>query len=340
MLILLLLLVINIIIINSYINKNINQYNHYKKPKPLITLYSSSNDIDSSIQNMVRNDVLSKAEEEINKANDNPNNNAIKSTTAKSKRAKDMIKTAREKSGYVFKKKGDYEEYDVPYIDKPMWFRLSVRKTSEQSLCDKFLGMKEEDPRWNRIIEDTFFPQSPFYALNKGKVVMKGRPLVPGVVYLKTIMRPEIADVIENINGIYGFAKSPQQLILPLPEDEGEELEGVKIQWEGRKLNEDMARLKKDEYVSVVDGTHTGKYGILMGAKSGKLEVCIRNDGYKDDWDVFDASELRYLSEPPEKKWKEMTAKEAVESLMAKDPQNAYLKALKKVTSLRHNNYN
>jgi hypothetical protein len=149
----------------------------------------------------------------------------------------------------------------------------------------------------------------------------------------------DIADAIENINGIYGFFKTPQQLILPLAEDEGLDLETVKITWENRKMDEDMARLKKDEYVSIVGGTHKGKYGILMGAKSGKLEVCIRNDGYKDDWDVFEASELRYLQEPPEKKWKEMTAKEAVESLMAKDPQNAYLRALKKVQLyIYHNN--
>lgn len=54
--------------------------------------------------------------------------------------------------------------------------------------------------------------------------------------------------------------------------------------------------MKKEEYVSVVSGRWEGRYGILMGAKNGKLEVCLRSE-YKDDWDVFKAEELRYLAE-------------------------------------------
>ena len=325
------ILLILLITINSIICYNMKIINNRYKYQSL--KYCNMNDddnIDSSVlDNMIRTDILTKAEEEMKK--DDKKGDKTK-TVKKSTKAKDLIIAARERSGFIFKKKGDPEEYDVPYIeDNPRWFRLSVRKTSEQSVADKFLDMKKEDRRWDKIIYDSFYPQSPYFTLTKGKVIMKGKPLVPGVVYVKTIMTPEIADAIENINGIYGFFKTPQQLILPLAEDEGLDLETVKITWENRKMDEDMARLKKDEYVSIVGGTHKGKYGILMGAKSGKLEVCIRNDGYKDDWDVFEASELRYLQEPPEKKWKEMTAKEAVESLMAKDPQNAYLRALKKV---------
>jgi hypothetical protein len=87
--------------------------------------------------------------------------------------------------------------------------------------------------------------------------------------------------------------------------------------------------MKKDEYVSVVSGPKKGRYGILMGAKNGKLEVCIRSE-YKDDWDTFDFDQLRYLADPPEKKWMLLTPKEALESLMAKDPYNPTVKAFKK----------
>ena len=324
--------------IDSYNNKIINNRRKYQ-----LLRYGSTNDdnnLDSSVlDNMVRADRLSKLEEEMGiVATKGDKTKAAKKNT----KAKDLIKSARERSGFIFKKKGDYEEFDVPYIeDNPRWFRLSVRKNSEQSIANTFLHMKKDDPRWNKIIDDSFFPQSAYFTLTKGKVNMKGKPLVPGVVYVKTIMTPDIADAFENINGIYGFFKTPQQLILPLTEDEGTDLEAIKLKWEARQMDADMATLKKDEYVTIVNGAHKGKYGILMGAKSGKLEVCIRNEGYKDDWDVFEASELRYLPEPPEKKWKEMTAKEAVESLMAKDPQNAYLKALKKVAFYHiHNNIN
>ena len=50
--------------------------------------------------------------------------------------------------------------------------------------------------------------------------------------------------------------------------------------------------------MSIVSGPHAGKYGIVMGCKNGKLEICIRSD-YKDDWDVIEVHDCRYLAEPP-----------------------------------------
>jgi len=40
-----------------------------------------------------------------------------------------------------------------------------------------------------------------------------------------------------------------------------------------KALSPELLKMKKEEYVTVVSGPHKGKYGILMGAKKGRLEV-------------------------------------------------------------------
>jgi transcription antitermination factor NusG len=178
---------------------------------------------------------------------------------------------------------------------------MVVRKNSEKKFVDYFLELKEKDPNWKGVIADAFYPQSS-YVRFKGKVLhMASKPMVPGLIYLKTIMGPDIADDLEGIKNVYGFTKNAAGLVLPLSHEEGKNLEQMRERT-GQDLDPDVLKMKKDEYVTVIDGRHKGRYGILIGAKGGRLEVCLRSD-YKDEWDVFDARELRYLAEPPEKKW-------------------------------------
>ena len=151
--------------------------------------------------------------------------------------------------------------------------------------------------------------------------------MIPGLLYIKTKMGPDVADELEKVQGIYGFTKTSDGIVVPLGEEEANQLESMKNK-DRQDLTPDIKKIKKEEYVSVVSGEHAGRYGIVMGAKAGKIEVCLRSE-YKDDWDVFNVFDLRYLDKPPEKKWKEMTAKEAVESLMAKDPKSPTIKSLK-----------
>ena len=94
------------------------------------------------------------------------------------------------------------------------------------------------------------------------------------------------------------------------------------------RLSSDAQMIKKNAYVSIIRGEHAGKYGIVIGAKGGKLEVCLRSE-YRDDWDVFNINDIKYLHSPPEKNWQTLTAKEAVENLMAKNPKSPTIKSLR-----------
>lgn len=134
--------------------------------------------------------------------------------------------------------------------------------------------------------------------------------------------------------GIYGFSKrfteeGKESFVRPLLGEEEIEHEEWMAADGGLKLTEDQMQMRREGYVSIVSGPKAGRYGILMGARNGQLEVCIRSD-YKDDFQLLDINDLRHLPEPPEKNWKTMTAKEAVESLMAKDPKSPTIRALRK----------
>ena len=69
--------------------------------------------------------------------------------------------------------------------------------------------------------------------------------------------------------GIYGFTKTINGIVVPLNEEEANQLETM-MNKPRADLNPELKMIKKEEYVSVVSGEHAGKYGIVMGSKSGK----------------------------------------------------------------------
>jgi transcription antitermination factor NusG len=178
-----------------------------------------------------------------------------------------------------------------------------VRKASEKKLCELFAGPNSAlDAKWSKIVIDAYYPQSPYIGFKGKNIELKVKPMIPGLLYLKTKMGPDVADELEKVQGIYGLTKTSDGIVMPLGENEASQLETMKNK-ERQDLTPDLKRIKKEEYVSVVSGEHTGRYGIVMGAKAGKIEVCLRSE-YKDEWDVFNVFDLRYLEKPPEKKWK------------------------------------
>lgn len=240
---------------------------------------------------------------------------------------REVSKDPRDFSGYRFR--DEEGQYDVPFIDEAMWFRLQVRKSSEKRFCENILELsKDQDSKWYGVVENAFYPRDEYPRFKGNQLTYSIKALIPGLVYIKTKMNYEIADDIESFNNVYGFSKTRSGIVLPLPKNEAGSLEDIAVRSE-KQMDEKYSLLKKDEYVSIVNGPHEGKYGILQGTKKGKLEVILRGD-YKDEWDLFDLKEVEYLENPPEKKWNEMSAKEAIESLMAKDPYNPTIKALKK----------
>jgi hypothetical protein len=174
----------------------------------------------------------------------------------------------------------------------------------------------------------------------KGKTLThKSRAMMPGVLYVKMRMSPEIAQLIEDMPTVYTISRSRDGFVIPLSDEEGNTLEGIALRKsdivESIEDHKDFDLIKKDEYVSIINGVHMGKYGIVHGTRRGKLEVILRGD-YKDDWDLFELNEVKYLANPPEKKWNELSAKEALESLLQKDPSNPTIKLLRSEGLLEH----
>ena len=248
------------------------------------------------------------------------------STEKPVKKKRQIKKTPRQISGYNFRDKDG--EYDVPIIDEPKWYRIQVRRSSEKTTCSKMLELAADDERWKGVIVNAFYPKDTYPRFKGNMLSYTTKPMIPGLLYIKIAMGPDIADDIEKISTIYGFSKSKHGIVLPLSDEQGVSLEKIALKKES-ELEDEYKLMKKEEYVSVIAGDQKGRYGILQGTKRGKLEVILRGE-YKDEWELFNLDELKYLENPPEKKWKEMSAKEAIESLMAKDPRNPTVQALKK----------
>eukprot|EP01036_Dinobryon_divergens_P025005 gene25005-33509_t len=253
----------------------------------------------------------------------------------------------REASGYNFtgidKDTGDKFEYDVPFLDVAKWYRILVRKSSERKLCESFLEVaKLETSRWSQVIVDAYYPK--LYLVRykntggkrgKGKdfvdakeLVQTAAPMVPGVLFIKCKMNPEIAEDLEAIQSVRYLAKNEDELVLPLSEEEEAQLEILKEE-PAPELSPEVKLLRTGEYVSVISGRHAGKYGIIQGSSGGKITVLLRTE-YKDYQDNIELTDLQHLPNPPEKNYKTMTAKEAVEALMIKEPNSEMLRFLRK----------
>ena len=138
------------------------------------------------------------------------------------------------------------------------------------------------------------------------------------------------------MKNIYVLSKTAEGIVIPLSDEEVDQL-NIMRNTSSIHIDCDTQMIKKDSYVSIIGGEHEGKYGIVTGARGGKLEVCLRSE-YRDDWDLFNINDLRYLASPPEKNWKTLTAKEAVENLMAKNPRSPTINTLREqgLLEVRH----
>lgn len=244
--------------------------------------------------------------------------------------------TYQDKTGYLFRDGNDM--YDVPFVEDARWYRILVRKNSEKTLCELFQKhSKATIGPWYKVMFDSFYPKSAFVKYkgkkNEKELTISYQPMVAGLLLIKTKMNPEVADMIEATPNVRGFVRDPNGLVLPLTFAEEEEVE--KLQAEVvPELSAEVKKLKIGEYVSIIGGRHEGKYGIIEGTSNGRIEVRLRNE-YKDNHDSIDLEHLRYLENPPEKNYKTMSAKDAVESLMRKEPNSEMLRFLRKEGLLR-----
>lgn len=149
---------------------------------------------------------------------------------------------------------------------------MSVRRNSEKKLAEALKLLRDSDETWGSMFEEVYYPQQPVVRIKDKSLFIAFKAMAPGLVYVKTKMNPDLADDIESIKGVYAFLKNPNNLIVPLSPAEGESIEVMRDR-ETAVIDPELMLMKKDEYVSVVSGPRKGRYGILMGAKNGKLEV-------------------------------------------------------------------
>jgi len=143
----------------------------------------------------------------------------------KSKKVPPIKLTARERTGYVYRDEEGL--YDVPLINEAKWYRLSVRKASEKRLTEA-LNELARSGKWAKIIEEAFYPSSSYVKFKGKNLCLDSKPMVPGLVYVKTQMSPDIADDLEQVHGIYGFSKNNFGIVVPLGQEEAEQIEIMK----------------------------------------------------------------------------------------------------------------
>ena len=210
----------------------------------------------------------------------------------------------RNKTGLGF----ESDEDDVPTVDQPRWWCLQVRRNSERKICNLLAEIAVKQPKFQGKILQGFHPESATPKMLKhGGLSVSYKPMMPGTVYVSSCMSPDIADEIESLPGVLGLVKNKDGLVVPLTT-----IDQMKITvWSQRQavMNdlEHTRLIKKDSYVSVVAGPFAGRYGICTGVGGGQVDVSLREERKNDEFVSLDARHLRYLENPPEKKWQEVS---------------------------------
>ena len=153
---------------------------------------------------------------------------------AKKTRAKKEIdsRSEKEKTGLVYR--DNVEEYDVPLLKTPMWFKVSVRKNSELKLAEHLIAIRDgttddsTNDRFKRVIADSFCPVQPVLKFKGKQLAYSYKPMLPGLIFVKCKMSPDIADFIESIRGVSGMGKNRHGFSVPADEETGAELEAQK----------------------------------------------------------------------------------------------------------------
>ena len=143
----------------------------------------------------------------------------------KVKKKASFSKNPRDRTGFNFT--DEFGEYDVPIIDVPMWFRVQVRRNSERKFTENINKLRMSSERWGQIITNAFYPTSAYVKFKGKELAFVTKPMTPGLVYLKLVMNPDVADDLETIKGVYGFVKNSHRLVLPISEEEGRTLEAI-----------------------------------------------------------------------------------------------------------------
>lgn len=153
-------------------------------------------------------------------------------------------------------------------------FRILVKKGAE-SKCQSIIQELMKTQKWVDVIEDVFHPVSVTVKFKGNTLVPIFKAVIPGLLYVKMKMSPDFADIIESIDGVYGFVKSGEaQLVLPLDGASEVHTNALRQQTLGA-FPEEAKLLKKDDYVSIVSGAYKGAYGILTGTTGGKMDVSL-----------------------------------------------------------------
>ena len=76
---------------------------------------------------------------------------------------------------------------------------MSVRKGTEDFFMDAITNLTKAG-RWKGVFEDYFYPRVVALALEKKAIVAARKPLVPGTIYIKMKMDPDIVDDFEDIS--------------------------------------------------------------------------------------------------------------------------------------------
>jgi transcription antitermination factor NusG len=182
-------------------------------------------------------------------------------------------------------------------------YRILVKKNSEKDVYDYFKeAASDPTHRFHRVIVDAHYhvkTKISFRGQKSQFLTATHKPMIPGLLFIKSVMNARIKRALENLVNFVGFVKNSYNFVVPLSEADGKDVERSILHPED-DLDEEAKKLRKQDYVSVVEGPMEGAYGIITGSHAGLIDVKVRGKDGHEFSHLFSFKALRYLPSPPE----------------------------------------
>ena len=113
------------------------------------------------------------------------------------KKVKPVHISRKEQTGLKYS--DEFGSYDVPIHRDFRWYLFTVRRNSERRMCESLLKLADLDSKWKGVFNATYYKQSPYIRFKGNVLEVTSKPMVPGVIYAKMRMDPDIADVLHSL---------------------------------------------------------------------------------------------------------------------------------------------
>ncbi|MGH2331089.1 transcription termination/antitermination protein NusG [Thermoanaerobacter mathranii] len=150
-------------------------------------------------------------------------------------------------------------------MQKPSWYAIQTLQNYEEKVKEKIEMIVKNNNNYGNMVFQIEIPVEEKTIIKNGSRKVKKQKLIPGYVFIKMVMTPEIQQIIRRIHGVKNFVGT-DGIPVPISSSEIKRL-GIKDTF--------MPLFKENETVIVTQGPFEKFIGAVKGVDQEKQKIKV-----------------------------------------------------------------